>query len=163
MDTDDIEEVDGTDPDIEVADLSTEQDLAVVDETSVPFYRNWVFWVSGLAAVPGCFLCIAIVRGMVSSGGEFNWMMWTTSGLTFFGSAGATVLPLLLALGFFLGGKEVEGPLVMEPERASAQSADEDDIEAVDDVFDEDDESDMDEFDDDDFEDDDDLDDFDDF
>ena len=37
-------------------------------------------------------------------------MMWTTAGCTFFASAAAAVLPLLLALGFFLGGDVVEAP-----------------------------------------------------
>jgi hypothetical protein len=165
VDTDEIEEVEeveGTDHDIEVEDTFSEQPEVAADG-DVPFFRNWVFWASGIAAVPGVLLCIAIVRGMLSSAGEFNWMMWTTSGLTFFGSAGATVLPLLLALGFFMGGKEVEGPLMTVPEPASSHSADEgDDVEeAVDDLFDDEDDSEIDAFDDDDFEDD--MDDFDDF
>lgn len=119
----------------------------------VPFFKNWIWWTSLLAAVPGAFLAASVVLGMKDFGGQFNWMMWLISGLTFFLAAGASVLPLLLALGFFLGGKEVKVAATQSSADDDVLSDDDDAEEGFDsaDFEDEDDEDDDDPFDEDDF------------
>lgn len=85
---------------------------SVDSSDSVPFFRNWVFWMSLVAAIPAAFLCGAIVLDSIDhAGGSFNWLMYAASFFTFLGSLGATTLPLLIALGFFMGGKEMAAPV----------------------------------------------------
>ncbi|MFK7817705.1 MAG: hypothetical protein AB8G99_03215, partial [Planctomycetaceae bacterium] len=89
----------------------------------------------------------------------FNWMMWLTAGITFFCGFAVSVLPILIALGFFLGGKEVAvneaAPAAKQPESASSADADDDDAfedDDDDDLYeDDDDDADFDAFEDDDF------------
>ena len=112
----------------------------------VPFFKNWAWWTSLIAAIPGAVLAASIVLGMKDYGGQFNWMMWTVAGLTFFLAAAAAVLPLLLALGFFLGGEEVVTSTptrAMEDDVVPTSEDDEDDEDGYDSsVFEEDDDED---------------------
>lgn len=173
MSTDDIfdDDLDEFDTDSEVDQFDTddeEQDLAAVEPDEVspadappamvgpapieeppgkkPFFRNWVWWTSLIAAIPGAALLSSIVLGMKDYGGEFNWMMWVTAGGTFFGSAAATVLPLLIALGFFMGGEvtTIEEPKAAPPagEDSFADSDSEIMEDSDDDVFDDEDDDD---------------------
>lgn len=77
----------------------------------VPFFKNWIWWVSLVAAVPGGIVAASVVLDSIDhAGANFNWLMYALAFMTFFFGAAAAVMPLLLALGFFLGGKEVKAP-----------------------------------------------------
>ena len=164
MDTDVIEEIHEPTP----SDPSVEPESSS-EPGNLPFYKNWVFWCSLIAAVPGCVLATSIVRGMMSNGPTFSAMLWVTSGGSFFASFATIALPLLLALGKFQGGQLVEMAVPVAPPRPSTSDDFDDDLDASDednevsDLFDStDDDIDADDFFEDDDEDDD-LDDFDDF
>lgn len=96
--------------------MNEEVDESAVEEESsapkdpnakVPFLKNWVFWTSLSAAIPAGFLAVSIVRGAMNNGGQFNWLMALVAGTTFLCSGFLTVLPLLIGLGFFMGGKDI--------------------------------------------------------
>ncbi len=93
---------------------------AVASDGKVPFFRNWVFYTSLIAAIPGVFLAIMIVQSASSHGGQFNWLMATCAFLTFIVAAFLAVLPILIALGFFIGGKEI--PAAAEPAQPESMS-----------------------------------------
>ncbi len=103
---------------------------------SATFFRNWVFWTSLVAAVPGAAVAAFLVLGAKDNGGQFNWMMATVSIVTFLVSAAAAVLPLLLALGFFMGGQNVA--VEASPGNDLEDSEADHDIEADEDAFGED-------------------------
>ncbi len=95
------------------------------EPAGVPFFRNWVFWTSLVAAIPGATVAAFIVLGAKDNGGEFNWMMALVTIVTFLCAAAAAVLPILLALGFFMGDTTIAAAL---PE----SSADEEEFESED-------------------------------
>ena len=117
----------------------------------VPFFKNWIWWVSLIAAVPAGFLGVSMVLSAINYAPEWNWVMWIVAGLTFFCACAALVTPLLLALGFMLGGKPMTGPPmpVQAPASSEAVFAEDDEIdedESVDDMFDDNTDADEDEF-----------------
>ena len=145
----------------EVEDLETEgeggsalepAELSAADRNgSVSFFKNWVWWVSLIAAVPAGFLAVSMVLTAIDYGAQWNWVMVIVAALTFICACAALVTPLLLALGFMLGGKPMTGPPmpVQAPASSEAVFAEDDEIdedESVDDMFDDDTDADEDEF-----------------
>lgn len=129
-------------------------------DAKVPFFKNWAWWCSLIAAVPAITLLVALLVAAANHAGQFNWMMWVVVIPTFFCAFAASVLPILMALGFFLGGKEVtvtDSPQAATQAESSGDDsgmgdvdgfADDDDDELYDD---DDDDDDFDAFDDDEF------------
>ncbi len=89
----------------------------------VPFFKNWIWWVSLIAAVPAGFLAVSMVLTAIDYGAQWNWVMVIVAALTFICACAALVTPLLLALGFMLGGKEAKVPAAV-----AAKSAPEEDL-----------------------------------
>ncbi len=89
----------------------------------VPFFKNWIWWVSLIAAVPAGFLAVSMVLTAIDFGAQWNWVMVIVAAMTFICACAALVTPLLLALGFMLGGKEAKVPAAV-----AAPSAPEEDL-----------------------------------
>lgn len=140
----DDDELDGLDDStVDLGDSDPDPDDENVEETApapkpaptaetngkLPFFKNWAFFVSLIAAVPAVFLAIAIVSSASEYGGQFNWLMATFAFFTFIVAAFLTVLPILLALGFFIGGKDIPAAAVPSTSKETlADSTIDDDI-----------------------------------
>ena len=147
-----IEEVEDLEAEGEGESALEPAELAAADrDGSAPFFKNWIWWVSLIAAVPAGFLGVSMVLSAINYAPEWNWVMWIVAALTFFCACAALVTPLLLALGFMLGGKPMTGPPmpVQAPASSEAVFAEDDEIdedESVDDMFDDDTDADEGEF-----------------
>ncbi len=145
-----VEEVEDLESEGEAESALQPAELSAADG-SVPFFRNWVWWVSLIAAVPAGFLGVSMVLSAIDYGAQWNWVMVIVAALTFICACAALVTPLLLALGFMLGGKPMVGPPmpVQAPASSEAVFAEDDEIDeedSVDDMFDDDTDADEDEF-----------------
>lgn len=127
VDTEPIETIDD-DP---VEDLETvDEDLETVEEPTrpdsgqPPFFRNWVWWCSLIAAVPAGFLVYELFQGAVGLSESLN-LMWTATMVVTLGCAATAItLPVLLALGKMQGGLLIEGmPPVVTQAPATAESS----------------------------------------
>ena len=145
-----VEEVE--DPETEVEDALEPAELSAPDPSgSVPFFKNWIWWVSLIAAVPAGFLVVSMVLSAIEYAPAWNWVMVIVGAVTFICACAALVTPLLLALGFMLGGKPMTGsPMPVQApdadETAFAEDDEFDDDESGDDMFGDDTDADEDEF-----------------
>lgn len=138
VELEEIEEVEQEEIEVEES-LDAAEPRTPQADGKVPFFKNWIWWVSLVAAVPAGVLVTYIVLGAIDFGGQWNWMMWVVGGITFFCASAALVTPLLLALGFMLGGKEIAGAPAPTSSAASLHDDGfaEDDDDQSDDMFDE--------------------------